>query len=290
MVEGSIENFINFANNKRNSAIVCFEEESDKINNKNKLIYGTSSEEISLAHKVFSILREIDTFGVEKAYIHAPSKKGIGLAVYNRLLRACAFKVIKLNTVIGITGPTGSGKSMVSKIAKDFGFKIIDCDMLARVAVKKGSKGLDALVKVFGNDILSGDNTLNRKKLAEKAFSSPENTKLLNSTILPFISELVQKEINADKVLLDAPTLFESGIDSICDVSIAVLADTEIRLNRITKRDDMDKVSALLRINAGKTDDFYKSKADFIIYNNNHIESFITEFKEIINKIVGKSK
>ena len=84
-----------------------------------------------------------------------------------------------MSIVIGLTGPTGSGKSTASITAEKLGFKVIDCDKLARVAVEKGSEGLVALAAAFGDDILNDDGTLNRKKLAEKAFSTKENTELL---------------------------------------------------------------------------------------------------------------
>lgn len=287
LVEGSSESFINFVNNKISSVAICFEEEKDFISGE-KIVCGTFKNFSTVAQRLFSALREIDSLGKNVAYIHAPSKDGIGLAVYNRLLRACGFKVINLNAIIGLTGPTGAGKSILSSVAKEFGFQIIDCDKTARVAVERGTDGLKALVKVFGVDILNEDNTLNRKALAQKAFACAENTKLLNKTILPFITKLVKEEIKSDKVLLDAPTLFESGMNSICTMTVAVLADTETRLNRIMQRDNMDKESAMLRINAGKTDDFYKQNADFIIYNNDNKENAICEFKKIIAKTQGK--
>ena len=191
--------------------------------------------------------------------------------------------------IIGLTGPTGAGKSSASSVAEKLGFKIIDCDKLARVAVEKGTDGLKSLVVAFGEDILNTDGTLNRKALAQKAFAEKEKTELLNKTILPHIVKLVEKESVGDKILLDAPTLFESGIDSMCDSTVAVLCDTEIRLSRIMKRDGIDKESAMLRIGAGKTDEFYNQNADYIIYNNGDSEVFCENFKKIICEISGKT-
>ena len=191
--------------------------------------------------------------------------------------------------IIGLTGPTGAGKSSASSVAEKLGFKIIDCDKLARVAVEKGTDGLQSLVVAFGEDILNIDGTLNRKALAKKAFAEKEKTELLNKTILPHIVKLVEKESVGDKILLDAPTLFESGIDSMCDSTVAVLCDTEIRLSRIMKRDSIDKESAMLRIGAGKTDEFYNQNADYIIYNNGDSEVFCENFKKIICEISGKT-
>lgn len=187
--------------------------------------------------------------------------------------------------IIGLTGPTGAGKSSLKTVAENSGYKVIDCDITARKAVEKGTKGLMALVNAFGEDILFSDGSLNRKALAQKAFSTPEKTELLNKTLLPFITELVLKECEGDKVLLDAPTLFESGLNEKCTATVGVLADRETRIERIKSRDNISEVEALIRINAGKTDEFYKQNADFVIYNNGETEEFQKEFEVILSKI-----
>ena len=187
--------------------------------------------------------------------------------------------------IIGLTGPTGAGKSSLKTVAENLGYKVIDCDITARKAVEKGTKGLMALVNTFGEDILFSDGSLNRKALAQKAFSTPQNTELLNKILLPFITELVLKECEGDKVLLDAPTLFESGLNEKCTATVGVLADRETRIERIKSRDNISEVEALIRINAGKTDEFYKQNADFVIYNNGETEEFQKEFEVILSKI-----
>ena len=98
------------------------------------------------------------------------------------------------------------------------------------------------------------------------------------------------EEINSsdrEKILLDAPTLYESGIDSLCDDVIVVTADIDTRLNRIIERDGIEKQAAMLRINAGKPDSFYQERTKHIIYNNGDEESFIAEFKNLLNLIGG---
>ena len=280
LVEG--DGFADFVNTQKNSAAICFKDESEEIIIP-KIVYGDGNDELTLAHDVFSALREIDKLSVEKVYIHAPSKKGVGLAVYNRLIRATGFKVLKLKGIIGLTGPTGAGQSSLTAISEKNGYKVVDCDKIARKAVEKGSQGLLELVKVFSEEILNEDGSLNRKMLAQKAFSSKENTELLNKTIFPFIINLVEKEIiGQEKVLLDAPTLFESGINSMCYKTVAVLADVDTRLARITKRDKIDKDSAMLRINAGKNDEFYKQNADYILYNNGNLDELILNFETLL--------
>lgn len=93
LVEG--ENFADFVNQKSDAVAVCFAEEESDINIP-KIIYGEKAHPETLAQNIFSVLREVDNSSAKCAYIHAPEKDGIGLAVYNRLIRAAAFKVIKL--------------------------------------------------------------------------------------------------------------------------------------------------------------------------------------------------
>lgn len=95
LVEGGSVQFAEFVNSQENCIAICFEEDSGLIKIP-KLIYGKIENEATLAHEVFSVLRSVDSFGVQKVYIHAPSKQGVGLAVYNRLIRATGFKVIKV--------------------------------------------------------------------------------------------------------------------------------------------------------------------------------------------------
>lgn len=95
LVEAQAQEFANFVNNEENCCAVCFSEEEDLIK-VNKICYGSLNNEESLAKNVFSALRSVDGLDVKTVYIHAPKKSGVGLAVYNRLIRAAAFRVIKL--------------------------------------------------------------------------------------------------------------------------------------------------------------------------------------------------
>lgn len=191
-----------------------------------------------------------------------------------------------MSFVVGLTGPTGAGKSSVNTVAEELGFKVIDCDQFARIAVEKGSAGLAAVVNVFGDDILNDDGSLNRKALAIKAFSTPENTELLNQTILPYVVKLINNEIDTEFVLLDAPTLFESGADSLCNEVIAVISDEKTRLSRIMERDGIDEESAMLRIKAGKSEEFYIEKTDNIVYNDCELSVFKLKIQKLLKKLL----
>ncbi len=191
-----------------------------------------------------------------------------------------------MSFIVGLTGPTGSGKSSVTAVAEELGFKVIDCDRFARIAVEKGSAGLDDVVKAFGNEILNADGTLNRAALAAVAFATPSNTELLNKTLLPHIVKLINAELDAPLVLLDAPTLFESGADSLCNEVIAVISDEKTRKQRIMQRDGIDEAAAELRIKAGKPDEFYIEKTNNIVYNDCELSVLNLKIQKLLNKLL----
>lgn len=95
LVESDGDSFVEFVNNKENCAAIGFSEDLAKLKVK-CLCYGEQENPEKQAKTIFALLRKTDELGVKEVYIHAPEKKGIGLAVYNRLIRAAGFRVIKL--------------------------------------------------------------------------------------------------------------------------------------------------------------------------------------------------
>ena len=95
LVEGSSDAFAEFVNGKKNSAAIAFSEDLTKLSVP-ALCYGSAEDADRQAQTVFALLRQTDSLGVETVYVHAPEKRGVGLAVYNRLIRAAAFEVITL--------------------------------------------------------------------------------------------------------------------------------------------------------------------------------------------------
>ena len=101
---------------------------------------------------------------------------------------------------------------------------------------------------------------------------------------------LISAEINAPRVLLDAPTLFESGADSLCDEIIVVLSDEKIRKRRIVERDGIDEAAAELRIKAGKPDEFYIEKTNNIVYNDCELSVFNLKIQKLLTKLLEEYK
>ncbi len=193
-----------------------------------------------------------------------------------------------MKTLIGLTGKTGAGKSTVSRYLKEKGAYVIDGDIVAREILVDNPELLNTLAEKFGIDIFE-DGVLNRKKLAQKAFATPENTTLLNSIMHPAINDKIQREANEafknhNVVIVDAAAIIESGYADTCDKLIVVTAPEEIRKERVMKRDNISEKDAMIRINGQKNDDFYFSKADYIIKNYEPF-SLKNELVEIIKNI-----
>lgn len=237
--------------------------------------YGKRYDGTEQASRLFDALRQLDGLRIKSAYVQIPAKNGIGLAVYNRLLRAAAFRVINpmQRHIIGLTGGSGTGKTMLSEEMKALGCAIIDCDAVSKLPDVYGPRCLSKLQAAFGADIVE-NGVLNRPLLAERAFSTPEGKVKLNEITHPEIYRKILELIAALErernklIVLDAPTLFESGFDRNCSRIIAVSARREVRIQRILTRDGMDRAAADKRINAQMEDAYYTARADYIIHND----------------------
>lgn len=169
--------------------------------------------------------------------------------------------------VIGITGPTGSGKSTVSAfLIKEYDMYLIDADKVARTVTEKGTKCLDELVSSFGEKFLDSDGSLNRKKLGSFVFSDREALAKLNlithKYILCEIKRLTEKNENC---IIDAPLLFETGLELMCHKIILVTCNENIRTERIMLRDSLSYEDAKNRILSQNDYSLYATKCDLIV-------------------------
>ncbi|MBP3324718.1 MAG: threonylcarbamoyl-AMP synthase [Clostridia bacterium] len=286
----SFNEYVKLVNESDCDGALCFEGE-EKYLTKKAVTYGKCYDGLSQAHRLFSALKELDEMGLKKVYARCPQKRGVGLAVYNRLIRSAGYSFYKNETkVIGLTGTTGSGKSTVCKELIDAGFSIIDCDKLTKSGIYEG-ECLEKLVNFFGKGIIDEKGELLRKNLAAAAFSTKENTLKLNEITHPYIMAKIKEEIENYKekgarfIVLDAPTLFEAEADKLCTKIISVISDKELRLQRIIKRDGIDKALALKRISAQKDDSFYIERSDYVIKNDGDISALFESVQKAVAEI-----
>ncbi|NLT09462.1 MAG: dephospho-CoA kinase [Ruminococcus sp.] len=194
-------------------------------------------------------------------------------------------------TVVGLTGQTGAGKTTISKIFSENGFTIIDADKVARKVVEKGSNCLYEIEELFGREILNDDETLDRKALAAIVFTDKAKLETLNTIMHPYITKEILSMIKENSnngvrlILLDAPTLFESHADDFCEIIISVLADENVREQRIIARDGITHEQARQRMDSQYSDEFFMSHSDYIIRNDGDIETVAKISREVSDKI-----
>ncbi len=188
--------------------------------------------------------------------------------------------------IIGITGSSGSGKSTISKIlAQKYNAKIIDADEIARRLSMENSKYINEIVSKFGKDIVDEAGNLNRKQLAEIIYSDKNKREVLNNCTFKYIVSKIKTEIqntiNRDFIIIDAPLLFESKLNEVCDMVIGVIAKRKVQIDRIMKRDNINSEHAEKRIQSQKNNDFYIQKCDKIIENNGDINIVKKEIENL---------
>ncbi|WP_085834177.1 dephospho-CoA kinase [Clostridium merdae] len=172
------------------------------------------------------------------------------------------------SVVIGLTGPTGAGKSTVAGIFAELGCAVIDCDITARQVLVDCKPCVQELCEEFGQDIITESGSVDRALLARRAFSTPEKSHRLNAITHPWILRRVKDEIEQWKeagkefIIVDAPLLFESGAEAFCDKTLAVITPMPLRLERIIRRDQIDREMALSRIRAQQEDSYYTQRSD----------------------------
>ena len=167
--------------------------------------------------------------------------------------------------ILGLTGPSGSGKTLFSSFLIAKGFPCINADKLYHSMLVPPSNALDAIRKEFVDSFFSENGELDRRALGQLVFSSKEALERLNTTVLPLVIEKMQRIANeyerggARLLIIDAPTLFEAGYDKSCGLTVSVLAPADVRIKRISERDEISLSDASLRTKAQKDDSFTTS-------------------------------
>ena len=193
-------------------------------------------------------------------------------------------------TVIGVTGSSGSGKSTLTGVFARHGALICDADAIYHRLLAESAEMRDALTAEYGEGILSG-NRIDRKKLGAVVFSDSEKLLKLNSLTHPFvIAEIVRmlETTEASLAVVDAPLLFESGLDGVCDVTVGVLAPWEARLARIMARDNITEEAASARLSAQKPASYYIERADLILHNDTSAEAFAEKAEKLYEDILKR--
>lgn len=197
------------------------------------------------------------------------------------------------NKPYGITGSICSGKTTCTEYLINRGYQVIDADKISHKITNIGEKGYIELVKNFGDEILKEDRKLNRKKLSSIVFSDENKLNLINSIIHPIVKSEINKEIDIlqkrEKIFfLDIPLLLELNLEYLCEKVILIYVDEKTQMERLIKRDNIDKSHAQKIISSQMTLEEKKNRSDILIENSSTIESLYEKINKLIIKLERK--
>ncbi len=177
--------------------------------------------------------------------------------------------------IVGITGPSGSGKGYLSAELEKLGYVHLDADSIYHSLLSSSDEMKAELVRAFGSEI-EKDGEIDRKALGAKVFGKGNARRLLRLNKIThkyvcreYIKHIISyKEQGAKGIIIDAPLLIEARLDKLCDTNVFVTASREVRVSRIMERDKIDRTAAKMRIDSQKDDTFYAKCCQHIFLNN----------------------
>jgi len=193
--------------------------------------------------------------------------------------------------VVGLTGGIASGKSTVSDLLRQLGAVVIDADRIARRVVEPDRRAWKRIVGRFGPEILLPDRTLDRKRLAERVFRSAQERRFLNRVTHPPIYWEILKSLarhwwmKTPLVVVDAALLFETPLRLFLRPVVVVYADPGTQLERLVRRDGIDREEAMRKIRAQMPLEEKKKRADYVIDNSGSLERTAQQVQDLWRRL-----
>ena len=197
-------------------------------------------------------------------------------------------------TVIGLTGPTGAGKTTALGVLEGMGFAVVDCDALYYELLRRDQALRSKLTDAFG-DVFLPDGQLDRPGLGRRVFGDAAALERLNAIVFPAVTAAVRERLAACEgrgLVVDAINLVESGLGELCDFTVALTAPAEVRVRRIMARDGISEDYARRRVAAQKNDSYYRRHCTLVLENRAgsraEFEQLIREFFQDILETAGE--
>jgi dephospho-CoA kinase len=192
--------------------------------------------------------------------------------------------------IIGLTGNIGCGKSTVARFLQELGADCIDADKVGHEIYNPGTPGWQETVETFGQDILSPEGTIDRKKLSQKVFNNPEAVARLNRILHPKIRQAVEKRLDEARrrgkevAVVEAILLVEAGWMDMVDVLWLVVAPHDLTLKRLKER-GLPEPEALARMAAQTPPEKLKQYAGEVIHNDGDLAKLKSTVENLWRKI-----
>ncbi len=181
--------------------------------------------------------------------------------------------------ILGVTGGSGTGKTVVCRILKEQGGKIIDADVVSKKLQQKGQPVYDAIVAHFGEGVVGADGELDRKVLGAIVFNDKAQMQVLNGLVHKHVAAEMKRRVEGYReqgdipfVVLDVPIPIEEGFFDTCNTVWAVVANDDLRISRLMKRMMIPEAEAVQRIGAQMSNREYSDLADCTIENEGNVE------------------
>ena len=194
--------------------------------------------------------------------------------------------------IIGLTGGIGTGKSTVSSYLENKGCLILDADKISRQMTEKGQPALEDIGKAFGFHLINEDGNLDRQALGNIVFNDKEKLDILQSIITQKVVEHIDNRLIELKnsnvkgiVVIDAPLLFECGMEGLADENWLVSASLDVRLERVKKRDGLSETEILSRINNQMPNEEKEKLSQVILDNSTTLEELYKQIDMNLERV-----
>jgi len=189
--------------------------------------------------------------------------------------------------VLGITGGIGSGKSVVSNLLKIIGVPVYNSDVEAKKITASSLLVQKKISEKFGSQLYS-EGELNKALFASLIFNNPNHLAFANSVIHPEVYadflEWKKKHSSCIIVGIESAILFESGFNKYVDTSVSVSSELELRIQRVQKRDALDRISILNRMNNQMSEITRNLQSDYTIINDD-IQAVLPQVEKLLKQI-----
>lgn len=194
--------------------------------------------------------------------------------------------------VLGVTGGIGSGKSEVTGYFRErFDASVCQADSIGTELQRQEGPAYAPIVRAFGEDVLSEDGTLDRKKLASIVFNDPEQLEILDDIVHPLVENCIQnmmaKSRTAGKKIfvVESAILIEVGYKQFCDEVWFVKAPESTRIKRLAEARNMTEKQALAVMSRQMSDAEYEKNCDYTIKNNADLETLYRRIEKRLRQL-----